>query len=728
MTEINQYRLDGLDCADCALHVEKGVSKLPGVDSARVDFATATLRVEGSAQADAVRQRVQDLGYRMAEPTASLSPGLPKSRTRENFWHYLLERSETRLALIAGGLILFSLLLGWLGLDARVAAGIQIAALIIAGYPIARDAVNNLRINHDFNINFLMSLAAVGAVIIGETTEAAVLIFLFTISEALEGYTTERSRRALTGLTELAPREALRLRAGREEVVPVVELVIGDRLLIRPGERVPMDGVVVSGESQVNQAPVTGESLPVEKIPGGAVFAGSINGTGGLEIEVTHLAEDNTLSRILHLVEQAQAQRAPTQRIIDQFAHYYTPAVVVLAILIAAVPPLFFGQPFLNPAAGERGWLYRALSLLVISCPCALVVSAPVTILSAISAAARGGVLVKGGAFMEALSKVKVFAFDKTGTLTRGQPVVMLHQAADCPNGSDCANCDQVLALASALERRSTHPLAGAVVRAAQERGLDEVYSPAQNVAALAGAGLTGEVDADLVTIGRHEYFETAFPHTEVLCGKVQAAEALGQTAMLVANNADVRGFIAVADEVRPESAQVVAALKALGARTALLSGDNQTVAQAVGARVGIDTVRASLLPDEKLAAIHELQAAYGPTAMVGDGINDTPALAAASVGIAMGGAGSAQALEAADIVLMADGLKQLPGVVRLAKFTRSIIWQNVIFSVGVKLAFVALALTGGISLWLAVLADTGLSLLVTANGTRPAWKKIIAD
>ena len=723
MSETSRYTIDGMDCADCAVQLEKGVARLPGVQAARVDFASASLQVEGAPQPEALRRRVEDLGYRIRE----VDPARPApAASRQNFAAYLLGRSETRLALLAGGLILLSVGLGALGLDARISAGLQIAALLLAGYPIARDAVRSLVINRNFNINFLMSLAAVGAVVIGETSEAAVLIFLFTISEALEGYTTERSRRALTGLAELAPREALRLRDGREEWVPVGQLALGDRLLIRPGERVPMDGRVLSGESQVNQAPITGESLPVEKAPGGTVFAGSINGAGGLEIEVTHLAADNTLSRILHLVEEAQARRAPTQRVIDQFARYYTPAVVLLAVLIAVIPPLFFGQPFFDPATGGRGWLYRALSLLVISCPCALVVSAPVTILSAISAAARGGVLIKGGAFLEALGKVKIFAFDKTGTLTRGQPVVMLHQAAACPTGNDCADCDQVLALASALERRSTHPLAGAVVRAAEARGLDALYAPAQNVAALAGAGLRGQVADDLVTIGRHEYFDAAFPHTEQLCGRVRAAEARGHTAMLVANNADVRGFISVADEVRPESAAVVAALQGLGAQTALLSGDNLSVAQAVGGQVGIAEVRAGLLPEEKLEALRQLQARYGPAAMVGDGINDTPALAAASVGIALGGAGSAQALEAADIVLMADGLRQLPGALRLARFTRGIIWQNILFSVGVKLAFVALALGGEISLWLAVLADTGLSLLVTANGTRPAWKKIL--
>lgn len=717
MTVNNKYLLQGLDCAECALKIEKGVEKLPGVQSARVDFATATLHVEGTPDPATVRQRVEDLGYQVATRPLQL-------RSRRGFWQYLLQERNNRLALLGGVLLLISFGLLRLGLDVRLGSGLQIIALTIAGFPILRQAVMNLIINHQFDANLLMGLAAVGAVLIGETSEAATLVFLFAIAEALEGYTAERSRRALGDLADLAPTSALRLKDGREELVAVEALAIGDRLIIKPGERVPMDGIILQGESQLNQAPVTGESLPVAKTPGDSVFAGSVNGAGGLEIQVTHLAADNTLSRILHLVEEAQSRRAPTQRTIDQFARYYTPAMVVLAALIAAIPPLFFGQPFLNPSEGERGWLYRALSLLVISCPCALVISAPVTILSGITAAARRGVLFKGGAHLEALSKVKVFAFDKTGTLTRGQPAVMQHHASDCPQPGDCIRCDEVLALACAVERRSTHPLAGAVVRAARERGLDEVYAPAQNVAALAGAGLRGEVDNSLITIGRHEFFDTTYPHDDGLCARVRSIETSGQTAMLVAHNQEVRGFISVADEIRPEAGRVVAELKALGARTTLLSGDNLSVAQAVGGQVGIDDVRAGLLPDEKLQAVRSLQNEHGPTAMVGDGINDTPALAAASVGIAMGGAGSAQALETADVVLMADGLNQLPAAVRLARFTNGIIWQNILFSVGVKLLFVGLAMAGWMSMWLAVMADSGLSVLVSSNGLRPLLKK----
>jgi Cd2+/Zn2+-exporting ATPase len=748
------YTVQGMDCAECARTIEKGVSRLEGVRSVQVDFAAGKMQVEGDAAPEAIRERVEALGYRIVGVGARRAAPLQTSHTNGliGFWRYLLARWETRLAVIGGAMILVGLALALLlsgrtdGLASTVIEGLYIVAMLVALYPIARSGVNNLRINHDFNINLLMSIAAIGAVFIGETLEAATVIFLFAIGEALEGYTADRARSSLRSLMELAPAQATRIRraefvsgdnfislgeidtAGRgdlpgrpytEEVVPVEALAIGDTILVEPGERVAMDGVVTAGESGVNQAPITGESIPVHKATGAEVYAGTINGSGALEVRVTRLAADNTLSRIIQLIEAAQSVRAPSQRLIDRFAHYYTPAVVVVALLVAIIPPLVFNAPFYDTPDG-RGWLYRALALLVIACPCALVISTPVTVISAITAAARRGVLIKGGAHLEALGRVRAFAFDKTGTLTTGQPVVTVTRSIDCETGEPCAQCDDVLALAAAVERRSAHPLAKAVMNAAQSRGLAETYAPADSVEMLAGRGVQGRVNDKLVTVGNHNLFDAEHPHSADLCALIEAAEAQGQTSMLLCDGDRVRGFIAVADRARADSQQVVSDLKALGNTTVMLTGDNAAVAQAIGRAVGVDDVRAGLLPADKVDAVKGLMNAYGSVAMVGDGVNDTPALAAATVGIAMGGAGSAQALETADIALMADDLRQLPFAVRLSRFARRLIVQNIALSLGMKAAFMLLALAGGASLWMAILADVGMSLVVTLNGMRP--------
>jgi Cd2+/Zn2+-exporting ATPase len=713
------YTVEGMDCADCAEHVEQGVSRLPGITHARVNFATGLLDVQGSAPEKAIRARVEELGYRLALPVRAASAA-PRASGVVGFARFLLAQPETRLALVGGVLLLASLAFVPLGLPPLAAQLTQIAALAVAGYPVARSGIANLVINRTVSINLLMTIAAVGAVVLGDTSEAATLIFLFDLAEALEGYTTERARRTLGELRELAPARALRLdETGREQPVAVEALNPGDRILVKPGERVPMDGTVLIGSSELNQAPITGESVPVVKAPGDPVYAGTVNGSGALEVRVTRLAADTTLARIVRMVTEAQNTRAPSQRFIDRFARVYTPAVVAVAVLVAAVPPLLFGQPLLN-SGGQVGWLYRALALLVIACPCALVISAPVTIISAITAAARQGVLFKGGAHLETLAGVKQLAFDKTGTLTRGAPAVTLHRSVDCTGDPACGECDELLALASALERRSAHPLAQAVVVAAEARGVAERYPAAVGTTQINGRGLQGWVDGRLATIGNHALFDDLHPHSDGLCELVEHAEQRGQTAMLLCDGDRVRGFIAAADEVRPESRDVVAQLRGLGLRTAMLTGDNPTAAREVGALLGIDDVRAGLLPEEKVSAVQQLAASGGVLAMVGDGINDAPALAAAGLGVAVGGAGSAIAMETADVVLMSGDLTRLPFAVRLSRFALRLIRQNVAFSLGIKLAFILLALGGWATLWMAVAADMGVSLLVTFNGLRP--------
>jgi Cd2+/Zn2+-exporting ATPase len=511
-----------------------------------------------------------------------------------------------------------------------------------------------------------------------------------------------------------------------EQSVPVERLVIGDRILVKPGERIPMDGRVLSGNSAVNQAPITGESVPVEKFPGREVFAGTINGDGLLEIEVTHLAGDNTLARLIYLVEEAQSQKTPAQRFVDKFARLYTPAVVIGAALMATLPPLLFNQPFLD-TPGEHGWLYRALTMLVIACPCALVIATPVAVVSAIATAARRGVLIKGGAFLEALGRVKVVAFDKTGTLTQGRPELVGLACLDncCAEVRQrdllaaCAHCDNMITLAAAVERYSTHPLAHAITAAADLRTLPRLT--AQAVESLPGQGVQGQVGDRLVTIGSHNLLHSEETCLADFCQLVSAAEANGQTIMLVRENEALRGYLAVSDPPRHTSQATITALKATGVtQTVMITGDNATVAAAIGQQLGVDEVRAGLLPADKVTAIQELVAGHGDTvAMVGDGVNDAPALAAASVGIAMGAGGTAQALETADVALMADDLTQLPAAIRLGRRAAQTIRFNIWFALLIKAAFLLAAFFGVATLWLAVFADVGASLLVTLNGMR---------
>ncbi len=735
-----------MDCADCALRLEKGVQGLHGVTECNVSFASTRMSLvydPSLLDVDQVERRVRAMGYAVAPAGQAAAAG------RADWVDRLRGRPRDAMTLLAGLLLVLAAGASLVRLPQALVNGLLAASIVIGGIFIFRKAWSSLRYSHELDINVLMTLAVAGAVLIGEWAEGAVVVFLFSLGEALEGYTMDQARHAIRSLMTLAPAEAAVLRpcldcAGHlgqplpnggvydsgpcpwcephELTVPVEELAIGEIVLVRPGERIPMDGVVLAGRSSVNQAPITGESLPVEKRLGDEVFAGSINGPGVLELRVTRLAADNTLSRLIHMVEEAQAQKAPAQRWIDRFARVYTPAVVAVAAAVAVLPPLLFNQPFLD-TAGQTGWLYRALTLLVIACPCALVISTPVSIVSAISAAARHGVLIKGGVHLEALARVRVVAFDKTGTLTLGRPALIDAQctAHNGQAGEPCAACDDVLALAAAVERRSEHPLAAAVVQAAAARSLNSRYATAVDVEALAGQGVRGRINGESVAVSSHRrVHELDLGHDDAFCGRVQNVEAAGQTTMLLHDDHGVRGYLAVADQVRPGSAAAVAGLKAAGVeRVVMLTGDNTRTAQAIAAQIGIDEVQANLLPGDKVNAVEALLTEHGAVAMVGDGVNDAPALARATVGIAMGGAGSDQALETADIALMGDDLRLLPFVVRLSRQTRAVIVQNVAFSLAVKAAFLALALAGAATLWMAVFADVGASLLVILNGMR---------
>lgn len=720
-----KYKITGLDCMDCASELEAAVGAMPRVEKASVQFFEGTLTVLGQEDEDQLRKLVNRLGYGLDDGAAPMVAPASEANVLVGFWRYLIQQSETQLALIAGGVILLSFAAGGLGAPGWVPIALQILALILAGWPIARSGVVNLWVNRTFNINFLMTVAGLGAVAIGEYAEAAALIFLFDLAEALEGFTNERARDAIAQLKRLSPTHALRLEDGEEHLVPVEALVPGETILVSPGERIPIDGQVTEGQSDVNQAPITGESIPVWKGPGDEVFSGTVNGNGRLVVEVTRLVADSSLHRIIEMVTEAQSRQSRSQKFIDRFAQYYTPAMVILAVLVAVVPPLFFGAPLLNPADGTRGWLYRSLALLIISCPCALVISTPVTMVASLTRAAREGVLFKGGIFVEALANVRVFAFDKTGTLTLGEPQVVESKDLDCLGGRQCEPCDDMLALAYALERHSTHPLAQAIIKEAEARGVTDCYPAAEHLVTRNGQGLEGRINGLKMTIGNRRLFAEEHDIPPEVQEWVSQAEAEGRTTMLLCDGERVRGFVSVADALRPEAAGVVAELSRMRRKTIMLTGDNGTVARAVGDAIGIDEARANLLPGEKQNTVDALRQAYGSIAMVGDGINDAPALAAADVGIAMGGSGSAQAMETADVVLMADDIQKLPFAIKLSAFANRLIHQNISFSLGSKLLVAVAALFGYAPLWVAVLADMGVSLLVTLNGLRAMRFKV---
>ncbi len=793
------FTVTGMDCANCAMSIERGVAGMPNVDQCALTYGTAKLRVSGAASEQDVIARVRQLGYDAALDDGTAPAQAPSAQTKTGvmgFFAYLLQRQNTTLALLGLALIIPGLIVGevlplfGVTVSSAPVKILSLAALAVAGWPVARGAWRTLRVNHEISINLLMTIAAIGAVAIGAFEEAGLVMVLFALGEALEGYTAERSRNAIRSLMEVAPRQAVVLRecvdckehlgqngytggpcpfcGVEEQLVSVDDLRVGERMIVNPGEKIAMDGRLLKGETQVSQAAITGESMPVPKRAGEDVYAGSINGDGAIEVEITRLAKDNTISRIIKMVEEAQEQRAPAQKLVDRFARIYTPLVVVMAALVAFVPPVLFGAPFWNPSANEQGWLYRALELLVVACPCALVISTPVALISAISNAAKNGVLLKGGASLETLSAVSAIAFDKTGTLTEGQPrVVRVHSAqcageghvmggraieiapvepaadrppsrtmgvgagrrsAESPQGaisiansvSDiCPACDDLLAMASALERRSSHPLARAVLDAARERQLDSAYAPAEAVVAMSGKGLTGVVAGRRALIGSHAYFEANLPHDAQVCAEVNDFSAQGETPLMVGVDNRFAGYISVADAPRESSVQALAALKRDGvARLVMLTGDNAGAAKNIAQKLGLDEFRAELLPEHKLDVIHALKQ-NGKVAMIGDGVNDAPALAAADVGIAMGRGGTAQAIETADVVLMQDDLSKLPFALRLARATLRTIKFNVAVSIGIKIVFFGLALAGLGSMWMAVLADMGVSLLVTLNGMR---------
>ena len=689
------FKIEGMDCSEEVAVIERRLRRLPGLEDLEANLVYQRLRVKHDAArltAARIAEAVAETGMRAwLEQDAATPPPAPGRARR-----ILLVASGLLLAL-GGGLQLA-------GLADPYTRFVLALAVVAGGVFTARRAVVAVRAL-SFDIHVLMLIAVVGAIVIGEWFEAASVVFLFALAQQLEAGSMERARGAIRTLMDLTPVEAGVRRDGTDFRVPVDDVQIGEVVVVRPGERIPLDGRVLAGETHVNQAPVTGESLPVDKRPGDEVFAGTINGRGAIDVEVLRPRRDTTLARIIHLVERAQAQRAPAQAFVDRFARIYTPLVIALAVGVTLVPPIVFGQPF-------GVWFYRALVLLVVSCPCALVISTPVSIVSALAGAARKGVLIKGGLHLERASGVKCAAFDKTGTLTKGVLEVVDIMAVDG------ASPDAILGLASSLEMRSEHPIARAILARATRAGV--AVLPGEAVRALPGLGAEGHVGGRRVLVGNHRLF-----HDRGLCSpRIDATldqlAARGRSAVLVAVDDRTIGIIGVSDDLRESGPEAAALLRQQGIeRLVLLTGDNLPTARVIADALGFDECRAELLPADKLSAIEELRSRYGTVAMIGDGVNDAPALAAADVGIAMGAAGSDVALEAADVALMADELLKIPYAIRLSRATVRTVKWNVGVSIGLKLLFLGLALLGLATLWMAVLADMGASLLVIGNGVR---------
>ncbi len=690
------FVVEGMDCREEVAIIERRFRNLPGLEDFTADVMGRRLHVKYDAaklSASVIAAAVADAGMRAwleHEEPIVIGDG---------------EANRRRALLAASGALAGAGFLAEAFHQAPWFASSLFALSVAFGVPLTIRKAWNAARHRSLDINVLMLVAAAGAIVLGQWSEAAAVVFLFALAQALEARTLERARTAVRALMDLTPARALVRGEAGEQLLDVDAVAPGAIIIVKPGEKLPLDGEVVAGSSAVNQAPVTGESLPVDKSPGDHVFAGSINGRGALDVRVTRLRKDTTLARIVHLVEQAQAARAPAQTFVEQFARVYTPAVIVLAGVIAVAPPLLV-------AADWRTWLYRSLVLLVVACPCALVISTPVSIVAALAGAARKGVLIKGGVHLERAARVRCIAFDKTGTLTRGTPEVVdvlplngVHRSV-------------IVALAASVEQRSEHPIAHAIIEHAKASRIS--VPPGTDVIALSGLGAEGRVDGAAIVLGNHRLFEERHLCTPELHGTLDALGAKGRTAVLVARNSEVVGIIAVSDRPREASRDACDLLRRQGIESlVMLTGDSHATAKAMAAEIGVDDFRAELMPEDKVTVVNELRKRFGTVAMVGDGLNDAPALASADVGIVMGAAGSDAALETADVALMADELLKIPYALRLSRATVRNIQANLAISLVMKAAFVVAAVTGVATLWMAIVADTGASVIVIANALR---------
>ena len=686
------YRVEELDCATEENDLRAVLTPLTGVRSLEFDLVGRRVRVRHDLESPApIEAAIRELGMRPSVVVGAEGASLDRS----------LSRRSVIVTVVAGLFAVGSEVAVILGADEQsvLVAVLAVIAIALGGRDTLRKGFQALR-SRRMTMSLLMSVAVIGAIAIGQWPEAAVVIWLFGVAELIEALSLERARNAIRSLVGLAPETASMRRDGGWVAVATGEVPLDAVILVKPGERIALDGRVTSGASSVNQAPITGESIPVSKAVGDPVFAGTINERGTLEITVTAAKGEGTLDRIARSIQEAQADKAPAQRFVDRFAAIYTPAVFAMAIIVAVVPVVTGHGSF-------HDWFYRALVLLVLACPCALVISTPVTVVSGLGGAARRGILIKGGVHLENARKIRTVALDKTGTLTHGTPVL-----TDLVNLGELTD-DEVLRITASIEALSEHPVAHAIVTA-YHGPLDD----AEEFEAITGRGVRASIAGTVYTLGNHRLAEETGMCGPELEAILEGLENEAKTA-IVLMNAHPIAVLAVADTLRPNSRQAVDDLKALGVTTIMLTGDNQRTATAIALQAGIDDARGDLLPDDKLRIITELVATAGPVGMVGDGVNDAPALAKADLGIAMGAAGTDTAIETADIALMDDDPRKIAETIRISTHTAHVLWQNITIALGVKAVFLGLTLTGTASLWIAVLADMGASLVVIANGLR---------
>ncbi len=702
-TQKFELRVANLDCEHDADAIERGLQNFPGIAELKVYPKSAKVAITydpAATKPETLKEKLEALGF-------------PPQKGMEMAEQPKPWRNPKVLSSAASGVLL---LIGWLiglaGAAEIVSTVIYIAAILIGGYYFGREAIEELIFEREIGIELLMSTAAVVATIMGQAGEGAMLVFLYSISEAAEGYTEEKTRAAIKALMNLAPKVALVRRENVEREIPVEELEVGDVFIVKPGESIATDGAVLVGSSSVNQAPVTGESVPVEKQPGDAVFAGSINGEGALEVKASKTFAENTISRIIHMVEEAQEKKGKSQRFIERFGARYSPIVLLIGILIALVPPLFFSADWIT-------WITRATVFIVAAAPCALVISIPITLVASLGTGARQGVLIKGGVYVEELAKVKVVAMDKTGTLTRGEPevtdVVLLRQDADRMATSQ----QELLALAAGIERRSGHPLARAIVRRAEAQSVVPVEL--SDFRSLTGAGASARLDGRTVYVGSPDLFHSKLGISlERAREDINQLQSQGKTVVVLGDEETPLGLIAIRDNIRPNAAKAIDAIHAAGVeKVVMLTGDNERTAQAIARELGIDEIYADLKPEDKVTKVRELAQRYGHVAMVGDGVNDAPALAEATVGVAMGAAGTDVALETADVALMADDLEKLAYALKLAKRNQSVVNQNLALSAVVIGALVIGAIAGVFTLPIAVLGHEISEFVVIGSGLR---------
>ncbi|NTR82660.1 cadmium-translocating P-type ATPase [Enterococcus faecium] len=698
MSEKKQvYRVEGLSCTNCAAKFEKNVSQIPKVTDAKVNFGAGKVSIEG----EATIAEIEAAGAFENLKVQSEHDTEPRIETKEPFvkrnWNLLVSLFLIILALVSQVVN---------GEDALLTEGLFILAIIIGGFSLFKEGFSDL-FKLDFSMESLMTIAIIGAAIIGEWTEGSIVVILFAISEALERFSMDKARLSIRSLMDIAPKEALIRRNNVEQMINVSKIEVGDIMIIKPGQKIAMDGQVIKGHSSVNQAAITGESVPIEKNINDDIFAGTINEEGALEVKVTKHVNDTTIAKIIHLVEEAQGERAPAQAFVDKFAKYYTPTIMVIAALIVIVPPLFFNGDW-------NTWLYQGLSLLVVGCPCSLVISTPVSIVSAIGNSAKNGVLVKGGIYLEEIGGLKAIAFDKTGTLTKGTPTVTDFTTVDSKDE------EKYFSIITALESYSQHPLASAILKEADNRAISYKSVVVDEFTSITGKGIQGNIEGITYLVGSPKLFESILTDNSKIIETYQRLQQQRKTAMLLGTDKQILAVIAVADELRESSKAVIEKLHDLGIEhTIMLTGDNATTAQSIGKQTGVTEIKGDLMPQDKLDYIKSVKETYGKVAMVGDGINDAPALAASTVGIAMGGAGTDTALETADVALMGDDLQKLPFIVKLSRQTLRIIKQNITFSLGIKLLALLLVVPGWLTLWIAILADMGATILVTLNGLR---------